>query len=71
MDHLIYRDYISNRRSFVYCSLGCVLRLPISTGNQKKSVVSVVAVVGRRPDRSDCQQGHRTKLGIDSQTCRQ
>ena len=23
VDHIIYRDYIANRRSFIYCSLAC------------------------------------------------
>ena len=22
VDHIIYRDYVANRRSFIYCSLG-------------------------------------------------
>ena len=25
VDHIIYRDYIANRRSFIYCSLACCL----------------------------------------------
>ena len=24
MDHIIHRDYIANRRSFIYCSLDCL-----------------------------------------------
>ena len=26
VDHIIYRDYIANRRSFIYCSLATALR---------------------------------------------
>ena len=28
MDHIIYRDYIANRRSFIYCSLTRALLAP-------------------------------------------
>ena len=36
MDHITYRDYIENRRSFIYCSLATVYYHCSLTGDVRK-----------------------------------
>ena len=36
VDHIIYRDYIANRRSFIYCSLACMSTSGMEGGTGSK-----------------------------------
>ena len=55
VDHIIYRDYIENRRSFIYCSLACTF------GTQNRCTLSLCARHDRNTVEVDCAI-HRSSI---------